>query len=192
MIQVTGSNDLGYWEQQAGRLGDWLVKQSAAAADSILDTPHPSYDLTGLFYVSTKHDGKPWGLLSVPNMLVRGAFDALHAPGIELPLDSDGRLSAHITCLRPGEIEQIGGPEKLINDRGKPFRYSLGRLVSFTPTSNDVTRIFAFTAFSSELQKLRVSHGLPPLSEYPFHITVGRVRKATLARNDVSKNTAAA
>ena len=47
-----------------------------------------------------------WGLLKVPNALVRGAFDALDELGAELPVKkSTGGLNAHISVFRPEDIE---------------------------------------------------------------------------------------
>lgn len=174
---------LDYWARQAYQLGTKLASDTT-----------PSYSLTGLLYV-TEHNGKPFGLLSVPNAMVRGVFDALHEPGIELPL-SDGRLNAHVTVFRPEEIEAIGGPDKLINDRGKPFRYSLGRLVELVPDGwADVAKCWVLTVHSPELQALRRSHGLPSLpneGKYAFHITVGRRMKGVTGYNDKTKSPAAA
>lgn len=190
-----------YWDRMAYALGGGLaMPPPPARPPSLLDAAPavkeaaeatPSYAMTGLLYVSER-SGKPWALLSVPNALVRGVFDALHAPGVELPL-LDGKLDAHVSVLRDSELEMIGGPDALKNDRGKPFRYSLGRLMEFVPDGwADVNKCFAVTVHSPELQQLRLSHGLSALPKYPFHLTVGCVHKAVLGRNDKSKDTTAA
>jgi len=176
----------GYWDRQAYALG-----RLKAAED---DTPTPSYSMSGLLYVS-EASGRPWACLSVPNALVRGMFDALTEPGIELPM-TDGKLNAHISVFRPEEIEMLGGPEALKNDRGKPFRYSLGRLVELTPAAwADMAKCWVLRVHSPELQQLRRSHGLsglPKDGEYDFHITVAVRRKGVLGRNDTAKATDAA
>lgn len=169
------------------RLAYVLGKQAAAA--------EPAYNLCGTLYVSTVN-GKPWGLLSVPNALVRGVFDAMHEPGIELPLNADGRLAGHITVFRPDELALLGGPQALANDRGKPFRYTIGRLVSLEPAGwPDVKRVFCLRIHSPELQQLRRSYGLsgrPNNDQYDFHVSIAVIRRGVLERNDKHKETAAA
>ena len=186
MIEPTDNID--YWSQQAYSLGVKLAGDEE-------DGPAPSYAMSGLLYLSTVED-KPWLLLSVPNALVRGVFDGLHSPGIELPLNADGKLDAHISVCRPDEIELAGGPKVFENDRGKPFRYSLGRLVEFTPGGwPDVDRCWAIRIHSPELQALRISHGLSALpngGKYDLHLTVAVRRSGVLSRNAKSKGTAAA
>lgn len=173
---------LPYWQQQAYALGF-----AKAAGDMT-----PSYDMSGTLYVS-EACGKPWGLLSVPNALVRGIFDALSTPGVELPFNKAGYLDGHISVLRSEEIELIGGPDALKNDRGKSFRYSLGRLMQLEPDGwPGVKTVYACLVHSPELQMLRRSYGLSSLPKYPFHITIAIVKRGVLARNETSKNTAAA
>jgi hypothetical protein len=53
-----------------------VVTRCASAA-----RPELSYSLRGRLYASSSG----WLLLSVPNALARGAFDALNEPGVELP-----------------------------------------------------------------------------------------------------------
>src|SRR3954471_22753330 len=84
--------------------------------------PEVAHSLSGRLYLSKSG----WILLDVPNSLVRGAFDALHEAGAELPL-KDGRLNSHISVMRPEEVEKIGGPDS-IHERGHQFKYSLGQL----------------------------------------------------------------
>src|SRR5260221_4890035 len=64
-----------------------------------------SYSLYGRLVLSKSG----WLLLEIPNALVRGIFDAINEPGIELPL-RDGKLTAHVSAFRPEELEIIGGP----------------------------------------------------------------------------------
>jgi hypothetical protein len=156
----------------------------------------PAYNLSGLFYVRNDSDGdKAWGLLTVPNALVRGVFDAMTEPGIELPLH-DNKLNAHITVFRPEEIALLGGPAALDNDRGKTFKYTIGRLVSLEPQGwRDMAKAFVLRVHSPELQLLRLSYGLssrPNNGQFDFHITCGVVRKGVLGRTSTSKNTTSA
>lgn len=177
----------GYWDRQAYLLGGLLK----AASDGPVV---PSYALSGLLYVS-EGPGGPWGLLAVPNALVRGAFDALDVTGAELPLQ-DGKLSAHISVFRSEELKALGGPEAIRNDRGKKFSYSLGRLIELVPDGwAGVSRVWAVRVHSPELQALRRSYGLSGLpndGKYDFHITIAVLRRGVLGRNATSKDTTAA
>ena len=161
------------------------------AADGV-----PAYNLAGMFQLS-HHKDKPWGILSVPNALVRGVFDALHEPGVELPLDSAGQLNAHISVMSPEDIAMVGGPEALANDRGHQFSYNLGRLVRIDDPGGwpEMRSVFALLVHAPQLQALRRSYGLSSLphgGEYAFHVTVGRVKRAVTGRNDKAKDTTAA
>lgn len=185
MILDPTDDGLSYWERQAYNLG--RLKQAT-------DDQSPAYNLSGLLYVS-EASGRPWGSLSVPNALVRGVFDAMSEPGIELPL-TDGKLNAHISVFRPEEIAILGGADALKNDRGKPFRYSLGRIVELTPAGwPEMAKCWVLRVHSPELQTLRRSYGLsglPKDGEYDFHITCAVLRKGVLGRNETAKVTVAA
>lgn len=174
---------LGYWNEQVFMLGCKI------AADT-----SPSYNLSGMFYVNT-HKEKPWGLLTVPNAMVRGVFEAMDEIGIELPPSEEGNLRAHISVMRPEEIEQIGGPDKLKNDRGKRFAYTIGRLVECEPEGwPEMSKCWMLRVHSPELQQLRRSYGLTSLprdGEFDFHITVAVRRRGVLGRNDTAKGVAA-
>jgi hypothetical protein len=178
-------NPLPYRDRLAYAAGDALAK---AAGDQV-----PAYNLSGLLYVSAGG----WGLLSVPNALVRGVFDAMTEPGIELPLSgASGQLNAHVTVFRKEELDMLGGPDAIKNDRGKPFRYTLGRLVAVEPAGwPEVEKCWMLRVHSPELQQLRRSHGLSPRpknNEYDFHVTVAVRKRGVLGRNDKAKDTAAA
>src|SRR5262245_61300414 len=85
----------------------------------------PVYNMAGTLYLSK---GTNFILLSVPNALVHGSFSAMHEPGLELPPPGPGgRMEAHVTVMHPEELELLGGADK-VSERGKQFRYSLGRL----------------------------------------------------------------
>jgi hypothetical protein len=146
-------------------------------------------NLAGTFFVS-EHKDRPWGLLSVPNAMVRGVYQAMNEPGAELPV-SGGELDAHISVMRPEEIAQLGGPSKLLNDRGKQFNYTLRRLESVNPAGwDEMSKVWMLRVYSPELQDLRKSYGLtakPKDNKFDFHITVAVRRKHVLSRGEVSK-----
>lgn len=160
-------------------LGEAHVLLAKSAADATI-----SYGLSGRL---TKTD-KNWVMLSVPNALVRGAFDALHEIGAELPLNSEGRLFGHISVMTPTEVEQIGGVDK-IDELGHTFGYSLGPVKTCEPDGwKDVAQVWFITINSPELSKLRRSYGLSDTPKYPFHTTFARRMKGTMAHNSqVSK-----
>jgi hypothetical protein len=148
------------------------------------------YLLAGRLYISKSG----WLLLSVPNALVRGLFDALTAPGAELPLTGvlnvpnmpNGALNAHMSVMTPDEVEKIG-PEK-ITERGHTFHYALGGLKE-VPVSNidGVSRIWVVQAASPALTALRKSYGLSPQPPHGFHVTVAVRRKHIFSGGSTSK-----
>jgi hypothetical protein len=151
-----------------------------------------AYNLVGRLEASN-HQDKSWLLLSVPNSLVRGVFDAMHEPGIELPPSGEkGGLKAHISVMRPEEIERIGGVEK-ITERGHQFHYSLGSLRRVQPAGwAEMSDCWFLSVHSPELERLRRSYGLTPLplrgdSALPFHLTIAVRRKKILGVNDLCK-----
>jgi len=149
--------------------------------------PTTSYGLAGRLFISKSG----WGLLHVPNSLVRGAFDALQEPGVELPPSgANGQLRAHISVIRPEEIEQLGGVDK-ITERGQVFRYTLGRVKEVVPEGWDgMGKVWLIEVKSPELQNLRKSYGLtalPKNNRYEFHITIAVRRKKVLAEGEISK-----
>jgi hypothetical protein len=168
---------------QAGNALGWLYRGDKQAA-----TNHP---LVGRLYLAKSG----WLLLSVPNALVRGVYDALAAPGAELPragimnvpnVDEE-LLNAHISVMNAEEVASIG--ENKINDRGHMFGYSLGALHEIPVRNIDgVSRVWALQVSSPALSALRKSYGLSPLlNDQPFHITVAVRRKNVMGKNDVSK-----
>lgn len=149
----------------------------------------PSYSLSGMLYATDAN----WLMLTVPNALVRGVYDAMSEPGVILPPGPEGKpFNAHITVMRPDELLLIGGKDK-ITERGKQFSYSLGRFVSVKPESwSEMEKAYMVIVHSPELQELRRSYGLsslPNKGEYAFHITVAVRPKGVLARNEKSKTT---
>lgn len=127
-----------------------------------------------------------WLLLSVPNALGRGCFAALNELGVELPDGSE--YNAHISVIRPEEIEQFGGIEKF-TERGKTFSYTLGPIRSVNPRGwEEVERCWFIEVRSPELEKLRKSYGLSPLpnNDQPFHITFA-IRHNNVLTSDTSQ-----
>lgn len=130
-----------------------------------------------------------WVLLEVPSALARGAFDALHEPGAELPPDP----SAHIRVMGPDELEQIGGIDR-ITERGHFFRYQLGPVQVVDPDDwPEMSKAWCIKVISPELEKLRKSYGLtakPRNNSFDFHIVFAVRRKHVLKENDVTKTAA--
>lgn len=150
----------------------------------------PANNMTGTFYIS-EHNGRPWGNLAVPNAIVRGVFQAMSEPGIELPPGDDDKLNAHITVIRPEEIMAVGGADKFKADRGKQFNYSIGRLVSVTPRGwDEMSKAWMLRVHSTALTELRKSYSLsakPNNDKHDFHISVAVRRKKVLQRGEISK-----
>jgi len=157
--------------------GHALVLLAKAAGDASL-----SYGLTGKLYFSKSG----WLLLSVPNALGNGAFDALNEPGVELP----SPYNAHITVMSPSEIDKLGGAGK-ITERGHEFTYTLGPVRTCEPDGQaDLARVWFIEVRSPDLEKLRKSYGLsatPKDGEYQFHITFAARKKHVLRANPVAK-----
>jgi len=169
---------------QAGNALGWLSRGNKQAS-----TNHP---LAGRLYVSKSG----WLLLSVPNALVRGVYDALSAPGAELPTAgamnvpnvADDILNAHISVMTADEVAAIGASK--INERGHMFGYSLGALKEITPKNvAGVSKLWAIQVSSPQLSDIRKSYGLSPLpnGDHAFHITVACRRKGVLLNNSTGK-----
>lgn len=168
---------------QAGNALGWLYRGDKQAA-----TQHP---LAGRLYLAKSG----WLLLSVPNALVRGLYDALTAPGAELPRAgvmnvpnvSGELLNAHISVMTADEVKKVGADK--INERGHMFGYALGTLKEIDVRNVDgVSRVWALQVSSPGLAALRKSYGLSPLpNDHPFHITIAVRRKKVLQDNAVRK-----
>lgn len=156
-----------------------------------------SYSMSGRLFLS----GSGWLLLSVPNAFVHGVFQSLDEQGIELPPrkssndpeDADSRLRAHISVMRPEEIEKhVGDPDK-ISERGKVFHYTTGAVKSFNPVGwDEMSKCWVVEVKSPELEKFRKSYGMTKLPQrgektLPFHITVAVRRKGVLLPNETRK-----
>jgi hypothetical protein len=171
-------------EYQIGHAFGWLYRGNKQAA-----TQHA---LAGRLYLAKSG----WLLLSVPNALVRGLYDALVVPGAELPRagvlnvpNVDGELlNAHISVMNADEVASIGADK--INERGHMFGYTLGTLKEISVRNVDgVSKVWALQVSSPGLSALRKSYGLSPLpnGDHPFHITVAVRRTKVLQDNAVRK-----
>lgn len=165
------------------------TEQSQEQPTEPTEKPLISYALSGELQ-ATSGD---WVLLSVPNALVRGLFDAMSETGIELPPRSGGEdgLKAHISVIRPEELAIIGGADKL-SERGHHFHYTLGPLRTTVPAGWDaMSRVWFVEVRSPELEKLRKSYGLSALpneGKFGFHISIAVRRKNVLKPgNEVTK-----
>lgn len=168
-------------DKSAYELGHAMTCLTKAGGDAVR-----VHALCGRLYASKSG----WVLLSVPNAMVRGAFDALGEPGVQLPLDSAGNLNAHISVMSADEVESLGGVDA-ITERGHEFNYTLGPIKEVIPGGwKDYSKVWYITVYSPELQKLRRSYGLPSLphdNAYDFHITIAVRRTGVLHENPVSK-----
>ena len=135
-----------------------------------------------------------WALLTVPNALVRGLFDAMDETGIELPPGhKGGPFTAHVSVMTGDEVKKLGGPDA-ISERGHPFNYQLGPIQSVEPSGwDEMSRVWFVKVISPELKALRKSYGLSPLpnGDHNFHISIAVRRKNVLNQGPVSKAAAA-
>jgi len=165
-------------ERRRGFAAAMLFKQAGEA----INAPILSGRLVG--------SSSGWLLLEVPNSLVRGVFDALDAPGAELPTKSTGALNAHVSVMRPEELKTVGGIEK-ITERGLRFKYQLGPLQEVAPAGwKGISKCWFIKIKSPELEKLRKSYGLsakPNNDKYDFHATVAVRKKGVLQANEIRK-----
>ena len=167
----------------AGNALGWLYRGDKQAATN--------YPLTGRLYLSNSG----WLMLSVPNALVRGVYDAMSAPGIELPTaaawsvgDKKELLNAHISVMTADEVQQVGSDN--INERGHMFGYTLSGLKEITPRSNTpISKIWAIQVTAPNLAALRKSYGLSalPNNDEQFHITVAVRKRGVLLDNGKAK-----
>jgi len=179
LIRVTDGPS--YYHQRLYADGQALCKLAGDA--------EPSYSLSGMLYASSTG----WIMLKVPNALVQGVFAAMDEHGVELPPSGpENSLNAHISVMRPEEVELIGGIDK-ITERGKRYNYRIGGLVTVTPAGwPEMNQVWMLRVHSPELQALRRSYGLTSLpnnNKFSFHITVAVRRKGVLGRNETSKAT---
>jgi len=167
----------------------FTLGQEKAAA--VADPPQVSYDLAGQLFLAANG----WLLLSVPNAFVHGLYATIDERGVELPPGKDGGpMNAHISVMKPKEIELLGGADK-ISERGKQFHYTISRLYTVEPSGwPEMSKVWFVRVHSPELQELRRSYGLSSLpndGKHDFHISVAVRRRGVLGRNDNRKGEAA-
>ena len=168
------------WAAYLFNKGEEFIKTAEAS-------PELTYNLFGTLYLSKTG----FLLLTVPNPFVRGLFSAMNEPGIELPPSPNGQLEAHITVMTPNDVALAGGPDA-ISERGKQFKYTLGRIYTVEPDGwEDIAKVWYVRVHSQDLQTLRRSYGLTsmPHGDRDFHITIAVRRKRVLGRNTTSKST---
>jgi len=147
--------------------------------------PVKSYAMEGELYLSQTG----WLMVRVPHSFVRGVFSTINEQGIELPTNPSGKLEAHISVMRPAEIEQLGGPAK-ITERGKSFSYTIGPLRTIPkPADTSLSRVWYVEVKSPSIQALRRSYGLNSKGKFDLHITTAIRRKNVLTDNTTSKAT---
>lgn len=144
--------------------------------------------LAGKLYLSQSG----WLLMSVPNAIGRGAFDALRANGAELPVKdfdaSEATYNAHVSVMTQDEVAQIGAHR--LTERGHDFHYTLGAVKELAPDGwEGVSKVWVIEIQSPALKALRKSYGLTPLpnGSHEFHITFAVRRKKVLQNNDLAK-----
>ena len=160
------------------KVKDFLQKQAFQ--------PETTYSLSGRLYMSDTG----YLLLSVPNAVVRGLFDALDEHGIELPVKENGTLNAHISVMRPEEVEKIGGPDK-ITERGHSYKYNLGAVKCVKPAGGMFSKVWYVVVNSPDLQALRRTYGLaslPKENKHEFHITLAVRKTKVMSNNSVAKH----
>lgn len=154
-----------------------------------------SYPLSGRLYLTKAN----WLMLSVPNALVRGVFDAISAPGAELPTQSatgapetasglGDVLNANIAVMTADEVAKIGADS--INERGHSFGYALSGMTELTVSHlPGVSKAWALQISAPSLSALRKSYGLSPTprDQGKFHILVAVRRKGVLSDNGQAK-----
>jgi hypothetical protein len=166
---------------EIGQAASFLFQSAGkTAADSSLSL---SYSMKGQLTLSSSG----YVILQVPNDLGNGAFKALREPGIEQPISkSRGKYNAHISVIRPEEVEAIGGPSKLQSARGTEFSFTTGAVREIANPSGwkEVSKCWVIEAKSPELMQLRKSLGLGE-PKFPFHITFA-IRKKNAFRKSSS------
>ena len=175
-------------QQDAHNVGAAAVQLALSVEKQGASTPQVSYGLKGELYKS-KSD---WILMQVPNALARGAFEALNEPGIELPPSGpDEHFNAHVSVMRPEELEDVEGGASAITERGQSFSYTLGPVRTVTPHGWDgMSKVWFIEVRSPELEKLRKSYGLsglPKNGEFKFHISIAVRKKNVLGPNSTRK-----
>ncbi len=156
----------------------YAIGNSLAHLTKSSQTHEISYSLAGKLQLSQTG----WLVLTVPMALVRGAFDALHEEGVELP------KNVFIPVMSPAELSRIGGPDK-VTERGHSFRYTMGPVRSHEPGSSELSRRWYIQIYSQELKRLRHSYGLEPYlkNTHSFQLPVAVRKTNVIVGGDVTK-----
>ena len=115
------------------------------------DTHELSYAMAGKLQLANTG----WLVVQVPASVVRGAFDAIHEEGLELP------PQYAIPVMSPQELKDIGGANK-VTERGHAIPYTFGPTRSYDPSKTGVSKIWYIQIYSPRLKRLRNSYGLTP------------------------------
>jgi len=139
------------------------------------------YSLQGRLVLSSSG----WYLLEVPNDLGNGLFKALNESDVEQPTTHSEVYNAHVSIIRPEELEEIGGPSK-VTQRGQAFSFNIGpvREIKSPAGWSKVSKVWAADITSPALMALRRNLGLGP-PNFPFHLTVA-VRKRKVRKKAAS------
>lgn len=171
-------------------LSDMLWGEKTAAVSVLVREPVAVFALSAPFIISASG----WGMLRVPNDIVRGLYSSIDLPGAEFPAASSGETyQAHISVMRKEEVAQIGVGK--ISERGKRFRYQLGPVCEVVPAGwEEMSKCWFVAIRSPELTQLRRTYGLPNLPIHPetglsigFHLTFAVRRKHVLGSNEIAK-----
>lgn len=151
------------------------------------DAPESVYALKGKLMLSSTG----WILLSVPNAFARGAFDALAEPGTELPPGADGKpFNAHISVIRPEEMEEHNIDPEQIVERGHEFTYTTTDIKTVVPAGwGAMSKVWFLEVKSPALENLRKSYGLsarPKNNQFQFHISFAVRKRNVLRENDIA------
>ncbi len=168
-------------------VGQAVVLLARAGEKQAADAPVTAFALKGKLVLSQSG----WILLTVPNALARGAFDALGEPGTELPPGSDGKpFNAHASIIRPEELEQHNINPEDIAERGHEFAYTLGPVKTVQPAGwSEMSTVWYIEIKSPALENLRKSYGLtakPKENKHEFHISFAVRKRNVLRENDIA------
>lgn len=156
----------------------YIISNAHVYMSKTAGTHEMVYSLAGRLQLSQAG----WLVLSVPAQLIRGAFDALHEEGLELP-----QFFA-IPVMSPSELYKIGGADK-VTERGHNFNYTLGPVRSHEPNRNGISRAWYIQILSQELKRLRQSYGLDsyPPNSHSFQLPIGVRKTGTIQKGSVTK-----
>ena len=135
-----------------------------------------SYSLAGRLQLAQTG----WLVLAVPAALVRGAFDALHEEGVELP------DQYAIPVLAP---EELGDVER-ISERGHTFHFTMGPVRTFEPNRGGLSKTWYIQIYSPELKRFRHSYGLDAhlKNTNSFQLPIAIRKSGVLSNNQTKKS----